>query len=148
MIIWNKNGHQRRKGEISTLNDPRVAEIVPSSKFLSHCCVGQSVRDIVKLRVVFLHYCPSSTVRECDSFYLCWYAVLSMPTCQNATRNAGSQYCYGWVGRGVQPPSTPHTRTQKASKMLVFSLFDLCPRTNGRTDQRTNVEPTEGPTDG
>ena len=128
MIIWNKNGHQRRKGEISTLNDPRVAEIVPSSKFLSHCCVGQSVRDIVKLRVVFLHYCPSSTVRECDSFYLCWYAVLSMPTCQNATRNAGSQYCYGWVGRGVQPPS----------KMLKRSFSHFLTRVHGPMDQLIN----------
>ena len=63
------------------------------------------------------------------------------------TSDAGSQYRCGRVGRGIQPPSTPHppptnTHTQKTSKTLVFQLFDLCV-TDGRTDGRT-----DGPTDG
>ena len=63
------------------------------------------------------------------------------------TSDAGSQYRCGWVGRGIQPPSTPKPtptlkHTQKVSKMLVFLLFNsMTP--DGWTDQRTN-----GRTDG
>ena len=57
------------------------------------------------------------------------------------TSDAGSQYHCGWVGRGIQPPSTPqvpHSHTQNASKTLVFALFDSCSRTDGPTDRRTD----------
>ena len=53
----------------------------------------------------------------------------------------------GWAGAAYpHPHPTPlptplptQTQTQKASKTLVFPLFDLLTRTDGRTD---------GPTDG
>ena len=59
----------------------------------------------------------------------------------------GSKYRCGWVGRGIQPPSTPNapplqtqTHTQKASKTLVFPLFDsiMDGQTDGQTDRRTD----------
>ena len=51
----------------------------------------------------------------------------------------------GRVGRGIQPQSTPqvpHSHAQKASKTLISSLFDSCPRTDGPTDR-----PTDGRTE-
>ena len=66
--------------------------------------------------------------------------------CNKETSDAGSQYCCGRVGRGIQPlsiPQVPHSHAQKASKTLVSSLFDSCPRTDGPTDR-----PTDRPTDG
>ena len=64
------------------------------------------------------------------------------------TGDAGSQYYCGRVGRGIQPPSTPHAPTPthlliKTSKTLVFPLFDSWLRTDGRTDRWT-----DGQTDG
>ena len=60
---------------------------------------------------------------------------------QLKTSDAGSQYCCGWVGRGIQPPSTPqspsHTRTYtKSIKNCRFSTFRL--DHHGPTDQRTD----------
>ena len=59
-----------------------------------------------------------------------------------STSDAGSQYHCGWVGRGIQPPSTPHAPPpthipKKISKTLVFPLFDLWV-TDGWTDGRTD----------
>ena len=45
--------------------------------------------------------------------------------------------------RPIQPPSQ-HRHIQKASKTLVFPLFDSCLRTNGPTDRRTDGR-TESP---
>ena len=64
----------------------------------------------------------------------------------NVTSDAGSQYRCGRVGRGIQPPSTPHAPPpthipKKISKTLVFPLFDSWVtdrRTDGRTDGRTD----------
>ena len=51
--------------------------------------------------------------------------------------DAASQCHCGRLGRGIQPPSIPNapstplptlTHTQKASKTLVFPLFDSCPQ--------------------
>ena len=73
------------------------------------------------------------------------------------TGDAGSQYRCGRVGRGIQPPSAPHTphqlHTQTFTKSIQnarFSTFRLDHhdgRTNGPTEQRTNGR-TNGPTDG
>ena len=59
-----------------------------------------------------------------------------------STSDAGSQYRCGRVGRGIQPPSTPHAPPpthipKKTSKTLVFPLFDSCVtdrRTDGQKD--------------
>ena len=53
----------------------------------------------------------------------------------------------GWAG-AANPLFTPNTPPNTLSntknfKTLVFPLFDLCSRTNGLTDQRTD-EPTGG----
>ena len=58
------------------------------------------------------------------------------------TSDAGSQYRCGWVGRGIQPPSTPqpthNTHTQKVSKTLIFPLFDSITMMDGPKDQWTD----------
>ena len=66
----------------------------------------------------------------------------SICTSSILNQNKGSQYRCGWVGRGIQPPSTlqvPHSHTQNASKTLDFALFDgpTDGRTNGPTDRQT-----------
>ena len=63
------------------------------------------------------------------------------------TSDAGSQYCCGWVGRGLQPPTKPqsspltHKHTQKVSKTLVFPLNHY-----GLTDGPTDLQ-NDRPTD-
>ena len=50
----------------------------------------------------------------------------------------------GWAGAAnahphPMPHPTPfptHTQTRKASKTLIFPLFDSCPRADQRTDRR------------
>ena len=48
-------------------------------------------------------------------------------------RDAGSQYRCGWVGRGVQPPSTPmmlappHTHTQPVAQGQYVVSDTRCP---------------------
>ena len=57
--------------------------------------------------------------------------------------DARSQYRCGWVGRGIQPPSTPqptshtltYTKTIYNARFPTFQLDDLR-RTDGRTDRR------------
>ena len=59
------------------------------------------------------------------------------------TSDAGSQYCCGRVGRGIQPPSTlqPIDKTQTETKSIgsarfpTFQLDHHDQRTNGRTDK-------------
>ena len=58
----------------------------------------------------------------------------------------------GWAGAANphQHPSQPpfqHRHIQKASKTLVFPLFDLCSRMDRRTDEQTDGQ-ADGRTDG
>ena len=61
-----------------------------------------------------------------------------------STSDAGSQYRCGRVGRGIQPPSTPHapphqhTYPKKHLKRLFFHFSTRALRTDGRTGRRTD----------
>ena len=84
--------------------------------------------------------------------------TLLSATCK-LTSDTGSHYCCGWVGRGIQPPSTPnnptqhpfqHRHTHKKLQNACFSTFPLVltdRRTDGPTNRRTN-RLTDQPTDG
>ena len=64
---------------------------------------------------------------------------------QLRTSHAGSQYGCGWVGRGIQPPSTPqpipnikiYTKSNILLKHLFFNLTIPDGLTNGPTNQQT-----------
>ena len=54
----------------------------------------------------------------------------------------------GWAGASnPHPHPKPSTHTQTADDMLIFALFDSCPRTNGPTDRWTDGW-MDGRTDG
>ena len=64
-----------------------------------------------------------------------------------------SQYCSGWVGRGIQPLASPqplqHTHTQyqlQHHKCAFFAFFNWTWWTDGQIDKPTHQQ-TNGPTD-
>ena len=55
------------------------------------------------------------------------------------TNDVESQYRYGWVARGGQPPSTPHAPHQHThKKLLKHFLTHADGRTEGWTNERTD----------
>ena len=93
----------------------------------------------------YLHYFSHSfsySIIEISYFDICCF----LSSLYRKISDAGSQYRWGRVGRGLQPPSTPqvpHSHTQNASNTLIFALFNSCSRTDGPTDRRTNGKTDE-----
>ena len=83
------------------------------------------------------HYPPNETASLTHTTF--------SPTQFWLNKDTGSQYCCGWVGRGIQPPSTsqPTCNTQTYTKSVenacfpTFQLDHHDQRTDGRTNGRT-----------
>ena len=54
-------------------------------------------------------YPHATSVAMCPALFWCYsmiHLICNILWGHNSTSDAGSQYCCGWVGRGIQPPST------------------------------------------